>query len=794
MPRISFLLVVLCLPLIVGCEGCRRDPQSQLDEEQKKKEAAKEDFSSRPPLPFPADASLGTNAIKPGHWTTASQTLQANKFDTRGDLVSRVGLSGVSMRSGSDTTLDTTVPNQRPVVMPKGQRRRFDYRLLPPLPTSVDQKRCYLSSRFVSAGQGTFYEGGRQPFVMMRPEEYFFVILTSRPERFSKFKDSDWARPYRGEFDQQAETANYRIIIPDTNDVLPLAETMLDWTSTAVVFWDDLPAESLTPDQLTALRDWLHFGGRLIVNGADATDAVANTSLRDSLPLVPTGNIELDPTAAAEVLSNWQVKTDPSTQKQIAIMQGQSARVAVDGRVAEDAGVVPETGNLIMRRKVGRGVVVQPRFDVTSDWIANWQSYDSFVNAVLIERPRRAYFQAESDGVVRQRYPSLGRLDADAEMNTQLRLFSRDASLRQARPSRGVSSNANIASQVIPTESFVTRAGSGIGGWNDSSDVINLCRDVLRSESGIEIPKSDLVIKSLGIYLILLVPVNYLIFRLMGRLEYAWLAVPVIAIGGAIWVARAARLDIGFARSQTELAVLELQPDYPRGHLSRVIAIYNSLSSSYDIDFKTVDGAAMPMSADRVLDGERSGDDATFRTSYNEGPSLSGMAVGSNQVRLLRTEQMIDVGGGVFVKDDKFVNDSSLDLLDVFVVEKDVTGDVRVAVVGGCSPSQAKTLRFRDTDSLNVDSELPMQTSKIIRQFASEETMTMGTMRMVGRASERLGGIEISPGANQQSSQTIVVAHLKHANGFEQEPDENFVTDFRIVNTLLEEPSDVTSE
>ena len=81
---------------------------------------------------------------------------------------------------------------------------------------------------------------------------------------------------------------------------------------------------------------------------------------------------------------------------------------------------------------------------------------------------------------------------------------------------------------------------------------------------------------------------------MIGRLEYAWFAVPVIAIGGAAFVARAARLDIGFARSQTQLAMVEMQPDYPRGHLSRVVAIYNSLSSSYDVQFRTIDGAAGP--------------------------------------------------------------------------------------------------------------------------------------------------------------------------------------------------------
>ena len=86
---------------------------------------------------------------------------------------------------------------------------------------------------------------------------------------------------------------------------------------------------------------------------------------------------------------------------------------------------------------------------------------------------------------------------------------------------------------------------------------------------------------------------------MLGKLEFAWLAVPFIAIGGAIWVAREARLDIGFARSQTEVGLLEVQTGCDRAHLTRVTAIYNSLSSTYDIAFDTPEAAAHTDTAGR---------------------------------------------------------------------------------------------------------------------------------------------------------------------------------------------------
>ncbi|MCG8652912.1 MAG: hypothetical protein MI861_23935, partial [Pirellulales bacterium] len=264
------------------------------------------------------------------------------------------------------------------------------------------------------------------------------------------------------------------------------------------------------------------------------------------------------------------------------------------------------------------------------------------------------------------------------------------------------------------------------------------------------------------------------IFRLLGRLEYAWLAVPVIAIGGAAWVARAARLDIGFARKQTELAVLELQPNYHRGHLSRVIAIYNSLSSSYDVQFGTVDGVAVP-----IWD-EQAQQSPLFQTAYEEGPSLAGVAVGSNKTQLLHTEQMLDVGGSITLDPQgALVNNTDYELYDAFVVEKKDADNVRVAMVGPCSPGSTVNLRFNNVSAPAITDELPMQTIRMLRRLAAAAAMPNESTRLVGRIDASLPGMTIAPDANQSEAQTIVLAHLKHAPVAKPQPDVNLISDFR---------------
>ena len=778
---------MICVPMIVGCDGCRREATD--DPEKKQEEAPQQDFTAGAPQPFPADDSRVGNAIKPGHWITASQTLQSNKVDARGHLRSVVGSRGISLRTGNASQSIGTVPNQRPVVMPKGRRRRFDYRLLPPVPSSADQKTCFLTSQFTASHQSLFFDAGSQPFPMMKSQEYFLVILTNRPQRFGKIKNGDWVRSFREKDDLIADHIHYRIVIPPVDGLLPIADTMLDWTSTAVVIWDNLPADALTPDQLTAMADWIHFGGQLIVNGSMGSSEVSKTPLQDWLPLIPTGNIELAPDAAEALLRGWQIKTDRSTEKQIALLKSRSGRVAVDGRKSADAQPLPQSGQLVLTRRIGRGHVVQPRFDLTSDWISSWQSYDSFMNSAILRRPRRAYFRADETDFVRQLYPGVNQSSANAAFNTFFRIHARDASLRDRNEAEESGENSSV--NRAESDHVVIHPSTGLGGWTDTSDVITLSSDILRRESGIEIPPISLVVKSLSLYLFLLVPVNYVVFRWMGRLEYAWLAVPVIALGGALLVARAARLDIGFARSQTEMAVLEMQPGYSRGHLTRIMAIYNSLSSTYDVDFQTIDGCGLPMDLGRgsKRQNENRAAGLLFETSYQEGPMLTHIPIASNQIRLLHTEQMIDVGGGIRMTDEGLlINESSMDLQDVFVIRKDQDGEVQIAILGGCSPESSTEPRFQSKSVASVPHDLPMQTTSLIRRLVSPGTLPRGSTRLVARLDGSMDGLTLRPQVNQQLAQTIVIAHLKHSPLPVAEIDDNLLSDFRVVNALGEAP------
>ena len=127
-------------------------------------------------------------------------------------------------------------------------------------------------------------------------------------------------------------------------------------------------------------------------------------------------------------------------------------------------------------------------------------------------------------------------------------------------------------------------------------------RESLQNAARVEIPKRSFVMWVVAVYLLVLVPANWAVFRGLRRVEWAWAAAPVIAVVCTGTVIRMAQLDIGFVRSQTELAVLEMQGDYARGHVTRYNALYTSLATSYN--FRCDDPGAVVLPFPTVAEPE----------------------------------------------------------------------------------------------------------------------------------------------------------------------------------------------
>ena len=390
-------------------------------------------------------------------------------------------------------------------------------------------------------------------------------------------------------------------------------------------------------------------------------------------------------------------------------------------RKAAGADFLPGTGELVAERRVGAGRVVVTAFSLTDRAIVNWGSYDSFFNACLLRRPRRSFDAKEKIANTRlaDYHPTLV---ADSRVTTTLRYFTRDIGHFTAGPQGlepaeepeplpiGNRLAAVPSGQPVPRETDKVeelpsgrarnpRDGTphfngyphrttGMAGWNDRSGASDAARQALKDAAGISIPQGRFVLRVLLIYLLVLVPLNWAVFWSLGRVEWAWFAAPCIAVVAAVAVVRFAQLNIGFARSVTELGVAEMQAGYPRGHLTRYTALYTSLSTSYSLEFdQTADTLVQPFGA--AIDYRRGPSEAVTAVTLRRDRRfrLEGFQVPSNKTGILHCEQMCDLGGSFRLTKDvdggyRLHNDTPLQLRDAGVLHRTEDDRLQGAFLG----------------------------------------------------------------------------------------------------------------
>ena len=233
---------------------------------------------------------------------------------------------------------------------------------------------------------------------------------------------------------------------------------------------------------------------------------------------------------------------------------------------------VPQSGNLLVERRVGRGRIVASAFRLGDREFANWPGVDEFFNAFLLGRPPRR-FAWDQEAELKVLWAD-GHERLDAARISNLRFFTRDAGLKwenycpdipkDIEPPIPIGGNPDgiRPDANLPDFGPLPPPGPGVAAWNDFSPVAAAARESLLNAAQVEIPDRTFVFLFLFVYLIVLVPFNWSIFHTFDRVEWAWIAAPIVAIISTVLVIKLAQLDIGFVRARTEIAVLEIQGDH----------------------------------------------------------------------------------------------------------------------------------------------------------------------------------------------------------------------------------------
>lgn len=841
-PRLGLAVVCLLLALLPGCGGCRKaipTSQKQTEEEAarpKKKPKPKPDFQVVRLRLQPSDTTLKQAAVKPGHWIATDLPMKANNFDFQADLQAKA-----IDRAGRPIDVEHTrfhLTISRPASLPKGQAKHFETLFFVPRRTGRQDQTVWLATRVLSRTSGKEVAAAQEPTMEIPDYQYFFVVLSSTPASYGFIDKLDAVRPPVEELSEEDTILYYRVVLPKIDRRVPLPSNSLTWTSIAYLVWDDLNPNLLTTDQQDALLDWLHFGGQIIISGPNSLDALKGSFLEKYLPAEKRKSTELTQSAFDRFNEYWKAAHEerqkrPDVRRRFAYepltVVDERAPLGVELKLAPGARFLP--GDLVCERQIGRGRIVLTAFPLADRRVRSWPGFDEFLNCWLLRRPPRQFRLGEFSGVRSAWAADFPTWEKDPRLSTTLRYFTRDighlttetpgpspfnpavaastasdlppqpSTLQVAQLGGGMgsggleSSGFDTAPQQPPASSldpetddphfcgFRAGAQGGAAGWNDYSGAADAARRSLGEAAGISIPEASFVLRTLAIYLVVLVPINWAFFRLIGRVEYAWAVAPLLAIAGAAAVIRFAQLDIGFARSHTEVAVLEAFGGYRRAHLTRYTALYTSLSTGYDLKFEDTSALAQPFAVDPTFQRRETQSASEVRFRREKGVSLSGFQVASNSTDMVHSEQMYNLGGAFAFEETggigRLKNDSQLILRDVGVLRRTAEGTLEGAWVGELKPKSAAPLRFQRMSEQGPIRFREWKKSKITSPKAAGEAddqvrlwrlfdlaagrlrLRPGDVRMIGHSDQPLTGFAVEPQAAQVTLRTMVLAHLK---------------------------------
>jgi hypothetical protein len=913
-------LVVISGLTLPGCGGCKKeDPvakkkreaeEKKKDEERKRKKKAEEpkpNFETMDVhvLPNYAAPPPGTDKekeeekeeteedkerrqsaftyIKPGHWVQALVGMKANNFDFPG----RLRNNPVDAR---DRPLDIERTNYRlsafrPAVLPKGQAKQIDTLFFLPRREKNLQGAYNLKCELLSARGGGIQHVGSRTGTALDQHEYFFVVLASNNSGYIYLNNLRSVVVTEDKLADGGELRYYRVILPKIDRRVPLPGSLTAWTMIAVILWDDIDPALLTQEQRTAMIDWLHWGGQLIVSGPNTLDKLKGSFLAPYLPAQAGAARKLQQTDLEELSGHWSLgsQKNPLAGRTITILPDKPM-LGVELKMHPQAQFVPYTGNLVAERRVGGGRIAVTSFSLTDLRIRYWKNFDGFFNSVLLRRPARK-FDTNDLATLQMEWadPKIKDFVRDPRLSTTLRIFSRDVgylvgqslpAAAEGPPPRMQPETPTVnygpfppmypeREKVLPYTSLVhpdvdewhltgyhAQPTSGVGGWNDFSGASDAARGLLDESAKIEIPKAGFVLKVLVVYLLVLVPLNWIVFWMLGRVEWSWAAAPVIAIVGAVCVIRLAQLNIGFVRSRTEIAILEVQGDYQRAHVTRYTTLYTSLSTGYQVSFEDPSAVSLPFVVKE--DFERNPNQWPQLVEFNRDREtvLSGIQVNSNSTEKVHSEHMLPLKGPISLVGDEVAglrlkNASQFTLHDLGVIRRKNIAEVafEVAYVPELRPQTMVSLSFvpgvpyepvADTqrgatqpatspgapgDEQNKERywapwirEWSQSVVMSTKQAATDEEkgvvrlnrlvdlavrqlrLQPGEVRLVAWTSDELPGVRVSPRPAQNTTQTLVLAHLARGPLPTPQRDANISDDYKTPDPLEESEPEPGSE
>ncbi len=657
--------------------------------------------------------------------------------------------------------------------------------------------------------------------------EFLLTVVSPKPQEYAFLSATDLVMWRGSDLMVEERLRCYRVVLCASKDgKTELPSSLITMTMMSVLLWDDLSPDDLSEDQKTAIIDWLHWGGQIVISGPGSWSRLQNSFLTPYLPVRGGDAIELG-TEDLAPLNHWVVP-DKSGQAAEPLNIIGNKMPGLKLTLSEQGSWLPNAEELVAERAVGRGRVVVTGFPLREQRLYRWKYFPSFFSTGILRRPARAIeFSREDNSVVQQWASPYKGEERNPLFNSNLRIASRDIPLQSnsdeaeqfakltqvdrinrrntLNPPASVSPfepPASIPQTIEPRKKHALESlqwDENGAAWSDTSGFAFRAISTLRQAAGIVLPSRMTIMTLIGSYLLVLVPLNYIFFRLIGRLELAWVVAPILALAGVLIVTRVARLDIGFARRTTEIGLLELQGEYSRAHLTNYAAMYTSLSTNYALECPERGSVILPLG--NVTQGSRrsGAGNRMVQAKYGNsaGMRLEPVTVRSNSTEMLHAEQMVSLPGGLLYgipdgaapETAAIKNTTGLVLKGCCLVRRDASGQIQIAWIGDMVDANSRTATFVNADVDGVwqhwnrdiitqhpdnrpeDSDKPAGDSKanellmgdLLRELINSVPLVAGQVRLLGYTDDRPGKMELEPGDGRLDTRTVVMAHLRPA-------------------------------
>ncbi|HEX8202028.1 MAG TPA: hypothetical protein VF590_16250, partial [Isosphaeraceae bacterium] len=630
--------------------------------------------------------------VKAGHWSTVTLELRANLFDYEGRLQTPpIRLLGMPQ----------AVVFRREARLTKGQSAQLTLQVL--LPETYKEMTLDLARPDAIRPD----EGTQAPLRRLEVHQMVIPVLARDPIPYAKWGQFLALRPASGSQDGSVleRRRYYRMSTLQEPEKPLVSGHPLAWTTTSHVIWDDYDPGALSPAQHRAMLDWLHWGGQLIIVGG-ASRTLALVADRESflgpyLPAEPSGEnsslteddlrdlgraypppIVPDPAGEIDVLRDGTTTFRRPTARYRApeaIRPERDRPVFLAGLRLRDGATVTEfplgdgSGRLLgVEGRVGRGRILMLGFNPNDPALVKWAGLDTLVRRLVLRRP-------EDPTPPSPDQDDPGSMLAGPDLSW-VRFLGRDLG------AVGVGTGPDPALPPGYPGSTLNLPDAPVAAWLDNAALPSACREALGRASGISIPAASFVLKVLLAYVVALVPINWVLCRyVLRRREWAWVLVPLLALGFAVAVERAAAFDLGFDSACDEIDVLELQEGYPRAHLSRFAALYSTGRVRYAISYpQDPQALALPLNTNLGVRGEDIAESAWQSSPMP--PGLVGFQVQPRSLAMFRAEQMVDVKGAIELDTTpgrrRVLNGTDLELRDAVLLDVGTGRETPLGTIG----------------------------------------------------------------------------------------------------------------